>query len=61
MKKFYKSKTFWFAILFGVFSVAGLFGYDEYIPSEDIKEIVNISVAVIMLVLRFVTSKKITF
>ena len=59
MKKFYESKTFWFAILFGLVSVAGLFGYADYTPGSDTVEIVNVVVAVIVIVLRFVTDKKI--
>ena len=60
MKKWYESKTLWFAILYGLVSVAGLFGYLDYSPTEDVTEIVGVVVSIVMLILRFATSKKIT-
>ena len=60
MKKFYESKTFWFAILFGLVHVAGLVGFADYTPSEDVSEIVNVVGAAIFLVLRLVTNKGIS-
>lgn len=56
-KKWYQSKTLWFAILFGIVQVAGLFGYADYTPSGDVAEIVGIVVSVIMIVLRFLTKQ----
>ena len=58
-KKVWQSKTFWFALLFGVVQVAGLFGFADYSPSDDVQEIVNIIVAVVVIVLRFLSNKKI--
>ncbi|RLC88747.1 MAG: hypothetical protein DRJ03_01465 [Chloroflexi bacterium] len=58
-KKWYASKTFWFAILFGLVHVAGLFGFADYTPSSDVAEIVNVVGAVIILILRLVTNKAI--
>lgn len=60
MKKWYKSRTLWFALLFGLVSIAGLFGYADFTPSGDVSEIVNICVAVIVLILRAKTNKGIT-
>jgi hypothetical protein len=60
-KKFYLSKTFWFAILFGLVSVAGISGYGDYTPSQDTTEIVNVVVAVVFLILRFITKKGVEF
>ncbi len=57
MKKFYQSKTLWFAVLFAAVQVASLFGYGDYSPSSDVAEIVNIGAAVIVLFLRLVTNK----
>lgn len=56
MKVWYESKTVWFAVLFGVIQVAGLFGYADYTPSTDVAEIVGVIVSVVMLILRFVTT-----
>lgn len=58
-KKWYESKTLWFAILFGIVNVAGVFGFAGYEPSADVQEISNIVVAAVFLVLRLVTNKKI--
>lgn len=60
-KKFYESKTFWFAVIFGLVQVAGLFGFADYTPGRDVAEIVNILVAVAVIILRLMTSKKIEF
>jgi hypothetical protein len=57
MKKFYKSKTVWFALLFGLVNVAGLVGYADYSPGTDVVEIVNVVVAAVTLLLRFVTKE----
>ena len=57
MKKFYQSKTVWFAVLFALVSLAGLFGYADFTPSNDVAEIVNVAVAAIVLVLRLFTNK----
>lgn len=59
-KAWYESKTVWFAVLFGLVSVAGLFGYADYTPDTDVTEIVNVIVSVVMLILRFVTSQGVT-
>ncbi len=51
------SKTIIFAVLFGLFHLAGLFGYADYTPSGDVTEIVNVIAAGVVLVLRLVTNK----
>ena len=57
VKKWYASKTFWFAVLFGVVQLAGLFGFASYEPSADVAQVVSLVGAVVMLVLRLVTNK----
>lgn len=59
-KKFYRSKTFWFALLYLLVSVAGVFGFAGYQPSADAQEIGSVVSAFTFLLLRLVTSKKIT-
>lgn len=56
VKKWYKSKTIIFALLFGAVSVAGIFGYADYSPSGDTVEIVNIVVSIVVVVLRYITN-----
>lgn len=57
MKKWYQSKTLWFALLYGLVSIAGIFGWADYQPSADTLEIVGVVVAAITLVLRLVTKQ----
>lgn len=59
-KKIFQSKTIIFAVIFGLVSVAGLFGYADYTPGQDVTEFVNIAVAVVVLILRLVTNKGIS-
>ncbi len=58
-KPFYQSKTFWFNILFVIVSLAGYFGFTGYQPSVDVSELVAVLIAVINLVLRFITKSPI--
>jgi hypothetical protein len=55
-KDWYKSKTLWFGILFGLVQVAGLLGFKTYQPNADTNEIVGIVVAIIIVVLRKLTT-----
>ena len=55
MKAWYASKTLWFNILFGLIAVAGLFGWVDFQPSQDVIDIVGVIVAAINIILRFVT------
>ena len=59
-KSIFRSKTFYFFLLYGVVSVAGLLGFADYTPSGDESEIVGIVVSVAGVVLRFVTNKGVT-
>ena len=55
MKNWYTSKTIWFAVLYGVVSLAGLIGFADYRPDSETLEIVGIIVAVATVLLRKVT------
>lgn len=61
MKPIYLSKTFWFALLYLLVNLAGLFGYDTYQPDAQLVEIVGIVVAVVAIGLRMVTREGIRF
>jgi hypothetical protein len=58
-KSFYQSKTFWFNALFVIVSLAGFFGFTEYQPSADTAELAAVILAVVNLVLRFMTKSAI--
>jgi hypothetical protein len=64
-KQFYLSKTFWFNIIVLVLGVAGVFGFSEYVPSDDVTQqvgqvsaLVAAAVPVVNIVLRFLTDTK---
>ena len=59
MKPFWQSKTLWFNALYLVVIVASALGYSQFQPSAEVLEIGGILVAVINVVLRLVTEKKI--
>ena len=59
-KKPLASKTIIFALIFGVVHIAGLLGYADYTPGQDVTEIVNVVAAAVVLVLRLVTNKGIS-
>ena len=56
-KKPLQSRTIIFALLFGAVHIAGLFGFVDYTPGQDVTEIVNVVAAAVVLVLRLVTNK----
>ena len=54
-KPFYESKTFWFNALFVVVALAGYFGFTDYKPDASTSELTAVLIAVVNLVLRFVS------
>jgi len=56
-KDFWRSKTFWFFLLYLVVSVAGVFGFAGFQPTADQQEILGIIVAIVGIVLRFLTKE----
>lgn len=58
MKPWYYSKTLWFNLLAGVVSVAGLFGFNTFVPDSGTVEIIGVVVAAVNILLRFITSEK---
>ena len=60
VKSIFASKTFWFAILYGIVNVAGLLGFADFSPSSDVVEIVGVLVSAGAIVLRFVTDRPVS-
>ena len=56
-KPFWQSKTFWFNVLALVVTVAGAFGYRQFQPSPDVGELALGIVALVNIILRFVTKR----
>ena len=54
-KPWYQSKMFWFNALYLVLAVATYFGFGDFQPPADTMELGAVLVAVINIVLRFVT------
>ena len=57
-KKFYQSKTFWFNVIALIVMVLGAFGYEGEIP-EEWAALVPAILAIVNLILRFVTKQPI--
>jgi hypothetical protein len=57
-KKFYQSKTFWFNVIALVVMVLGAFGYKGEVP-EEWAALVPAILAIVNLVLRFITKQPI--
>jgi len=57
MKKWYQSKTLWFSILFALVNIAGVFGFAEFVPGDELVNYVNIGISVIVALLRVFTSE----
>lgn len=55
MKDFYKSKTFYFGLLWILIGAAGLFGYGDFTPGSDVLEWAEIVNGLIVIGLRLVT------
>ena len=60
VKKVYTSKTIIFSVLFALVNIAAIFGYAEFVPGDDIAQYVNIGVAVIVAILRFLTKEPVS-
>ena len=56
-KSIFTSKTFYFALLYGLINVAGILGFNDFSPSSDVAEIVGIVVSIVAIALRFVTNR----
>ena len=59
MKNFWQSKTFWFFLLSLVVSVAGAFGFADFVPEAAFGEIGVAIISVVGIVLRLITVKPI--
>jgi hypothetical protein len=60
LKWFLNSKTFWFNALAFAVAVAQAFGFGGFTPDPKLAEYVTVAVALINIVLRFVTTGPIT-
>ena len=58
-KPFWESKTFWFNLLALVVAVASAFGYREFQPDPEVLQLAVGIIALINLLLRFVTKQPI--
>lgn len=59
MKPFYTSKVFWFNVLTVVVAVAAYFGFGNFNPDGNAVELGAVIVAVINIILRFMTTQPI--
>jgi hypothetical protein len=59
MKPTFHSKTIWFGVLFIVNSFAVAFGFGGFVPGADLSEATSLGIGLIVVLLRFVTDKKI--
>jgi hypothetical protein len=60
-KEFWKSKTFYFGLLWIGVGVAGLFGYFDFSPGSDVIEWAEIINGLIVIGLRIVTKVPVKF
>jgi hypothetical protein len=58
-KSIFASKTFWFAILFVLLNIAGVFGYETYQADPELVNIVGLVVSALVIALRFITKQAI--
>lgn len=56
-KDFWKSKTLWFFALYLLVAVASVFGFGGFQPTADQSEIIGIVVAIVGIILRFLTKE----
>lgn len=59
MKKWYASKTVWFGTLWVLTGIASAFGFMDYVPSEQVITIASVANGLLIVLLRFLSSKKI--
>ncbi len=59
-KSLFSSKTFWFAVLYGAINIAGIVGFADFTPSDDVAEVVGIVVSAVTIALRYVTDRPVT-
>ena len=57
MKKWYQSKILWFSILWAIVQTAALFGYADFVPGDELRQYVNLGIAVLVAILRVFTNK----
>ena len=60
-KDFWKSKTFYFGLLWVLIGVAGLFGYGDFVPGSDVIEWAEIINGLLVIVLRVITKVPLKF
>lgn len=58
-KALIKSKTFWFNVLAALVGIASLFGFAEFVPSENVAKTVAIVGALVNIGLRLKTTQPI--
>lgn len=63
-KEFYRSKTFWFGLVMIVVTIAGFFGFGEYVPDPgswvaQVLQILIMLQPVAVIILRMVTKEPI--
>ena len=56
-KKWYASKTLWFSILFALVNLAGIFGYAEFVPGDNLVQYVNLGISLVVALLRVFTNQ----
>lgn len=56
-KSFKISKTVWFGALWIVVGAAGLFGFADFLPGENVVQIGEIVNGVLIIILRFLTNQ----
>lgn len=57
VKKVWTSKTIIFAVIFGIVSIAKIFGYADFVPGDELVGYVNLGVSIIVALLRVFTNQ----
>ena len=58
-KQFWRSKTFWFAVIAILVGGAELLGYADFVPNEETQGVIVLAIGLVNLVLRFVTTERV--